>query len=113
MVIITTLLAGSVPLLQVTFIVVGRIPIRDTHCERSGNNHRIIPCDPYQHLIIWGRPWSSAVDTSNIGFGQNTLFFPDYTTLFGVVHGQLLHIYYTSNIYGVLGQNTYLVQIHR
>ena len=45
-----TLLAGFVPLLQVTFIVVGRILIRITRCERSGQNHRIAGFDPY-HVV--------------------------------------------------------------
>ena len=43
-----TLLAGFVPLLQVcVHRVIGRISIRGSRCERSGNNYRIHPLDPY------------------------------------------------------------------
>ena len=43
--IISALLAGFVPLLQVTFIVIGRIYYPGSRCERSGQTYRIAGCE--------------------------------------------------------------------
>lgn len=60
MVIFITLLAGLIPLLQVTSIdVVGRITTGLTRCERSGQNYRIIRNNLYhvvsEHQVAHGK----------------------------------------------------------
>ena len=50
-VISTTLLAGFIPHLQVTpLVLLEGFIVRVTRCERLGQNQRIIPCDPY-HVV--------------------------------------------------------------
>jgi hypothetical protein len=52
MVIFITLLAGFVPLLQVTFFaLLEDLSIGLTRCERSGQNSKDHRCDPY-HVVL-------------------------------------------------------------